>query len=170
MAPSYLVINTTNEMVPAEIHGIYVNKVQVFDSYIYNGPWILRPPISDNVFSINNLPESLKPEDIWKMVKNKIDSSDVFVGIVNSKSYGTIAEAGYACQNKNIAVYIIPEFGLNEDELQDLWFIFQIAKNTRLRWDDGDFKTIPEFKNLGINSVHQYESYVDKIIPNFMKK
>lgn len=170
MASPAFILNITKDMTLIEIRKAYVDKIQIFDSYIYNGPWILRPPITDNTFEDNNLPLYLRPEHVWQMVKEKIHTSDVFIGIVNSKSYGTIAEAGYACQCNDIAVYIIPELGLNEEEIQDLWFIFQIAKNTKPRWDDNDFKTIPEFKNFGINSVHEYESYVDKIIPNFMKK
>lgn len=166
----YLILNLTKDMVVNDVMEAYHKKSELCDGFIHNGPWILRPPISDNSFTENRMPEGLKPNDVWNMVKGKIESSNVYLGIISSKSYGVIAEAGYACKCKGVAVYILPEIGLEEDDLQDLWFIFQMIKTTEHLWSDEDIKMLVEFKDFNINSVEEYKLYIHKIIPNFMKK
>jgi len=167
---SKLVLNIKREMSLDEIFKNYSEKEEFFGSYIYNGPWTLRPPVSDDVFAFNNMPADLTPVDVWNMVKQKIESSDVFLGILNNKSFGTIAESGYACCCKNIAVYILPELGISSEELQDLWFVFQMAKNSKRLWCDEDIKMLDIFSSFSICSISQYEEYVSSIIPNFMKR
>jgi hypothetical protein len=167
---SYFVLNIDSSMTVVQIKQSYIEKVFIDKKYIYNGPWILRPPVSDNEFSLNKLPTDLKPSHIWDMVRNKIESSDVVVGIISNKSYGTIAEVGYACNCKTIAVYVLPDKNVTEEDLQDLWFLFQIAKTTRHLWSDDDIKNIDEFSVFGISSLQQYEDFLDTIVPNFMKK
>lgn len=165
-----LILNLTKDLDPEEVVKRYIEKTQNYESFIYNGPWILRPPISEDLFSLNKMPHGLNPEHVWKMVKEKIESSNVFIGIINNLAYGTIAETGYACRCPNLAVYVIPEIGIKSEELQDLWFIFQMAKATQSLWCDEDIGLIKEFFALGIDSVQAYKSYVAEIIPNFMKK
>lgn len=164
------VLEIEKSMGTKDIYNIYTQKTEICENYIYNGPWILRPPTSNDTFSMNNMPDKLSPKNIWEMVKVKIESSDVYLGIVNSKSYGTIAETGYACKCPNVAVYVLPEFGLSEEELQDLWFVFQMASVTEHLWNNEDIKMMDEFSKFNINSIDEYKSYLSKIIPNFMKK
>ena len=166
----HFILNIDSLMTVEQIKLLYIEKVYISEKYIYNGPWILRPPLSDTEFSLNQLPIDLKPNHIWDMVRDKIESSDVVLGIINSKSYGTIAEVGYACNCKTVAVYVLPDEDVSEEELQDLWFLFQIAKITRHLWSDVDIKNINEFSERGINSLQEYEDFINTIIPNFMKK
>ncbi len=167
--PRFILSVNTNMSLENVIEA-YVEKIYVTKRYIYNGPWVLRAPFYENVFAENNMPPDLKPINVWEMVKQKIDSSDIFIGIISGKSYGTIAEVGYACNSTKIAVYVLPEINLSYDELQDLWFVFQMAFNTENLWLDEDIKNIEEFNHLNIFSINDYKSYVSKIIPNFMKK
>jgi len=167
---SEFVLNIKKEMEPEEIFKAYVQKTKTCELYIYNGPWVLRPPLSDDVFTVNNIPLKLTPVHVWGMVKEKIESSNVFLGVVNKKSYGTIAEIGYACKCKNVAVYVLPDFGITNEELQDLWFTFQMATETQYLWCDEDINMLEDFSNMNIFSVAQYESYLSEIVPNFMKK
>ena len=169
-SPPHLILEIKSFMTIKEIHSLYVEKVFVGQKYIYNGPWILRPPVSEDEFTENHLPIDLQPNDIWLMVKNKIENSDVFLGIVNSKSYGTIAEISYACKCKGVAVYVLPDKEVNDEELQDLWFLFQMIKDTKDLWCDDDIKNIEEFSDLGITSIKEYETFLGTIVPNFMKK
>lgn len=169
MSDANLILDINSTMTIEEIHNLYVIKSIVCVDYIYNGHWILRPPTSNNEFSINHLPAKLKPNHIWKMVKEKIESSDVVFGIVSNKSYGTIAEISYACKCKEIAVYALPDSGVAGEELQDLWFVFQIIKETKHLWRDQDIKNIKEFSRFGITSIKEYELFLETIIPNFMK-
>lgn len=157
------------EMEPEDVFKLYVEKIKIGKKYIYNGPWVLRKPLSENIFTPNKMPKKLTPYDIWKMVREKIESSEVFLGIVNSKSYGTIAETGYASKCKNVAVYVLPEFGISYYELQDLWFVFQMAQTTEHLWCDEDIQIIEEFHSFNIRSVDEYKSYILSIVPNFMK-
>ncbi|MFZ2151281.1 MAG: hypothetical protein WAZ12_01605 [Candidatus Absconditicoccaceae bacterium] len=167
---SEFILDVKKEMSSKEVFELYVNKIEILEKYIYNGPWVLRPPLAEDVFVLNNMPSKLTTSDIWNMVKEKITSSDIFIGIITNKAYGTIAEAGYACKCKNIAVYILPEVGLSDEEIQDLWLIFQIARETKHLWNDEDIKMLDIFSDFNIHSVEQYESYVSDITPNFMKK
>lgn len=169
-SPAYLILDIKPSLTVKEIHSLYVKKVFINQKYIYNGPWILRPPISEEKFTENHLPIKLQPNHIWLMVKEKIENSNVFLGIVNSKSYGTIAETSYACKCKGIAVYALPDKDVNDEELQDLWFVFQMIKDTKNFWSDDDIKNITEFSDLGITSIKEYETFLETIIPNFMKK
>ncbi len=158
------------DMLPEEVHKKYVENCEIKESYIYNGPWILRAPLSDSDFSQKSIPESLKPIHVWNMVREKIISSDVVVGIVNSKAYGTIAEVAYACSCKNIATYVLPDLFSSEEEIQDLWFIFQMVQSSKDLWSDDDIKNIPEFQEHSISSLEEYKTMVEKITPNFLKK
>lgn len=166
----HLVLSISNLMSVEQIHSLYVNKVFADENYIYNGPWILRPPLTEEDFSRNNLPVELKPQHVWKMVKEKIEASDVVIGIISGKAYGTIAEVGYACNCKNIAVYVLPEQNIQEDELQDLWFLFQMAKETKDLWSENDIKNVKEFSKIGINSLQDYVRFLENIVPNFIRK
>ncbi len=167
--PANFVLDISSAMSVQEIHKLYVDKTIPYDNHIYNGPWILRPPLSENVFSLNQIPSELQPVHIWDMVKEKIESSDIFLAIINSKSYGIIAEAGYDCKCSKLAVYILPDINISKDDLQDLWFLFQMAKDTKHLWSDRDITSIAEFSNHGINSLAEYENLIDTIVPNFMK-
>lgn len=167
---SKMILSINSKMALEEIHKAYTTKEEILDSYIYNGPWVLRAPVSNDNFSLNQIPRELKPIHVWNMVKEKINSSDVMLGIVNSKSYGTIAEIGYACNCLNIAIYVLPDVNIQEEELQDLWFIFQMIQTTKKMWHEDDIKLFPEFLNYNIHSLAEYEIFIQKIIPNFMKK
>lgn len=167
---SEFILDVKKEMNSKEVWELYTNKIEILEKYIYNGPWVLRPPLSEDVFVSNNMPTTLNTSDIRAMVKEKIESSDIFVWIINGKAYWTIAEAWYACKCRNIAVYIIPEIGISYEELQDLWFIFQIARETKHLWNDDDIKILDVFAGFNIHSIKDYESYISWIIPNFMKK
>ncbi len=166
--PPHLILNINSLMTIREVDSLYIEKIFVDTNYVYNGPWILRPPLSEDEFSLNHLPPNLKPIHIWNMVKKKIESSDVVLGIINGKAYGTIAEVGYASNCKTIAVYILPDENISNDELRDLWFIFQIAKTTKHLWSEDDIKNINEFKIRDINSIEEYENFISNIVPNFM--
>jgi hypothetical protein len=169
-APPHFVLNIGPSMTVEEIHSLYIGKEYADENYVYNGPWILRPPLAENEFSASKLPACLKPNHIWDMVKVKIENSDVVLGIVNGKAYGTIAEVSYACRHKGIAVYALPDEGLDESVLHDLWFLFQMVKDTKHLWSDDDMKNISEFSKRNINSIKEYEDFLETIIPNFMKK
>ncbi len=168
--PPHLVLNIDSSMSVKQIYSLYVEKTFVEKNYIYNGPWILRPPLSEKEFSTNQLPSDLKPIDIWNMVKEKIESSNVVLGIINNKAYGTIAEVSYACNQKETAVYVLPDRNISMDKLQDLWFLFQICKTTKQSWANDDIKNIKEFAALHITSLQEYEKFLETIVPNFMKR
>jgi nucleoside 2-deoxyribosyltransferase len=170
MSNDQTILAISPDMSVQEIHDIYISHSIPRKAYIYNGHWILRSPLSESHFTENRLPENMRPLDIWDMVKEKIDTSDIVVGIINSKAYGTIAELGYASSKGTIAVYVLPELGMAESELQDLWFIFQIAQSTKHLWEDTDIQMLDEFKEFKIYSIQDYERYLANIVPNFMKR
>ena len=163
------VLSISSEMSPEEIRYLYVNKIQDKESYIYNGPWILRPPLPSGDFEKSKLPKALKPYHIWDMVKRKIEDSDIVVGIVNCKAYGTIAELGYASSIPSKACYVLPDKKMIDDDYCDLWFIFQIVRNTERFWSDVDIQSISEFKSFGIDSVKSYVLFIESVVPKFMK-
>ena len=104
-----------------------------------------------------------------RVVLAKIVNPSADVGIVNGNAYGTIAELGYACKCKDVAVYVLPDNKVDSDELQDLWFLFQIIKDTKHLWSDEDIKNIEEFAEFNIFSLKDYECFLDTVIHNFMK-
>ena len=103
------------------------------------------------------------------MVKRKIEDSDIVVGIVNCKAYGTIAELGYASSIPSKACYVLPDKKMIDDDYCDLWFIFQIVRNTERFWSDVDIQSISEFKSFGIDSVKSYVLFIESVVPKFMK-
>ncbi len=164
-----LILDVRKEMSPQDIHVLYVEKEEKYRNYIHNGHWILRPPITEDNFSLNTLPNALRPLHVWHMVRQKIEESNIFFGVINVKAFGTIAEVGYACKC-NMAVYILPDENVTKEELEDLWFLFQMVQTTRLFWHDIDFQVIEDFSRFNINSVDEYLSYIETIVPVFMKK
>jgi len=164
------ILDINESMSPDEIYSLYVKKQMLHGSYIYNGHWILRPPTSENRFLSPRLPGGLTPFHVWQMVKKKMDESDVVVGTVNPKSYGTIAEVGYACNCGNTAVYVLPENTVSNEDLSDLWFVFQMALSTRSFWSDTDIESIGDFSFFNITSISDYLLFIENIIPAFMKK
>ncbi len=168
-AGSDVILPVSKNLTVEKIHSLYTQKILEKDLYIYNGHWILRPPTSENSFVKNTLPQDLTPHHIWLMVKEKIQSSVMFFEVVNSKSYGVIAEAGYACGLGTMPVYLLPDPDILNEEIQDLWFVFQIMQSTQHFWSDSDFLLLDEFKAVGVSSTQSYVQYIQNIIPNFMK-
>lgn len=170
MSEAGTILNIKSNMSIKEVHDLYVTHSIQKESYIYNGHWILRPPTSEIDFTENKMPSDLKPFNIWNMVKEKIEDSDIVLGIINQKAYGTISEIGYACSKGTIAVYVLPEYNIDESELQDLWFIFQIVQSTKHLWKNEDIEMLQEFRDFNIYSIQDYEHYLASIVPNFMKR
>lgn len=154
----------------SDIHKRYIEKCVEFDCYISHGPWILRPIIEEGSFYQNNFPDDILPLDIWRMVKCKIEMSHVLVAVVDLKSFGTITEAGYAVGLGTVAVYILPDNKLTEDDIKDLWLVFQSSLQTKHLWKEEDIVNIPLFLKYDIKNIKEYEDFVAKIIPNFLSK
>lgn len=169
--PSDFLVRVNSQMTIEEVINAYQSKVVEHDKFIHNGHWILRPPTGTNSFRESNLPKALLPEHIWVMVKTKIQQSDIFFAVINPLAFGTIAELGFAVNCRNIAVYVLPDQFVTADQLQDFWFVFQIAASTRNLWSDEHFVLLrDEFLPFGILSIDDYVRYINSIIPNFMKK
>ncbi len=84
------------------------------------------------------------------------------------KAYGTIMEAAYAGGLGNIPVYAFPKKGLTKEEVEDLWFVFNLSLSTRKLWNPEHFS-----KSFGLmedfESMEHFEQYLKSIVPNFMK-
>lgn len=146
----------------------YRNKKVTRSTYIHNGHWILRP-VSEGVLEENKLPNDLGPQHIMDMVVHKLEDSDALVAVINSGSYGTIAELGYTVGTGRHAVYVLPDTDVTHEELEDLWMSFHLAFRTNHLWQDIDILSIDEFKQWGIESVADYKKYVLSIIPKFLQ-
>lgn len=159
--------------VPPNLHveqliKLYTEKEVILGNHIYNGPWILRHPSNIDSGLIVPLPKALTPFDVWQMVKNKILSSDIVFGLVHPKAYGTIAELSYAASIRSMAVYALPELQMDDADIKDLWFVYQVLQETRMKWKDEDFRLIESFRNYGITSIQDYDHYIKSIKPKFM--
>ena len=163
-----LMVNSS--MTVSEVTNAYINKVLNKGSYIHNGHWILRNICSENSFENNNIPKAISPADIWDMVRQKIETSDAVLAIINTRAHGTIAEAGYAARSGKVAVYLLPDQDMKDGDLQDFWLVFQIACSTKHLWKQEDIENIPHFKKYDIRSITDYSNFVANIIPNFLKK
>lgn len=164
----YLCINSS--MTVQEVMHAYAQKEIDKKNYIHNGHWILRGINLDDSFAKSSMPQDVTPYSVWCMVRQKIETSDLMVAIVNPKAFGTIAEIGYASASGRIAVYVLPDKGLDSEDIQDLWLVFQAALNTKELWNDEDIKNIDEFSQYNIFSLQNYLDFVQKIVPNFLKK
>jgi len=158
------------KMKSKEVISIYAEKEIEREGFIHNGPWFLRPIEAEGVFTKNQMPKDLIPYNVWEMVEKKLDTSNAIVAIVNLQSYGTIAEAGYGAGSGKTAVYVLPDKKLTSEEIQDLWFVFQMALSTKTLWKSADIENIETFKEYGIFSLEDYEAFVREIVPNFLKK
>lgn len=137
-------------------------------SYYLGGAWFF-PKISEkSVKSLSQKQSPLTPEEIWTVLREKIRKSDVLVAEVCPKAYGTIMEAAYAGGLGNIPVYAFPKKGLTQEEIEDLWFIFNLSLSTRKLWNPEHFS-----KSFGLmedfESMEHFEQYLKSIVPNFMK-
>ncbi len=159
------VLEISKDMTFDDVYAIYTSKTIKRADHIKNGHWILRPPNSQE----NNLPKNLPPYLIWQMVKKKIEGSDIFAGVINLKSFGTILEAGYACSLNKMPVYLFFDKDLSIEEQKDLWFVIQSAKNTQGFWSEEDMALIEYFKERNIASKKDYQEYLDAIIPKFLQ-
>lgn len=164
------ILTVNSSMTVDEVIGAYANKILDKGNYVCNGHWILRGKNSESSLKDNNLPEGLSPANIWSMARQKIETSDAVLAIINTKAHGTIAEAGYASRSGKIAVYLLPDQDVSDEDLQDLWLVFQIACSTKHLWKQEDIGAIPEFKKRGIHSIADYSNFIAGIVPNFLKE
>jgi hypothetical protein len=158
------------EMSVGEIHNRYVEKRVVCDNYISHGPWILRPIVDDGVFHPNNFPSEITPYDIWGMVRCKIEMSDVLVALVDTSSFGTIVEVGFAAGLGTVAVYVLPDKKNTQEEIKDLWLVFQNSLQTRHLWRDEDITNVTLFSEYGITNAKEYGEFVSNVVPNFLTR
>lgn len=114
------------------------------------------------------LPRGLSPLDVVEMILGKILSSEVIVAEVNSESYGTIVELGYAAGTNNKAVYVLPSKDLPVEEINELWMSFWFSVQTKAFWREEDIINLEVFKRNNIFSISDYENFIRKIIPNFL--
>ncbi len=164
------ILPVTPQMTPKQIQDLYITKTTTYDTYIHNGPWILRPIIAEGTFYQNPFPPSLAPYHVWEMVKTKIERSDVLVAIVNPKSYGAIVEVGYAVGLGTLAVYVLPDKELTDEERKDLWLVIQTSVQTRALWKEEDILNIYTFREYNIFTLDEYINFISVIVPNFLSK
>ncbi len=162
-------IETNTDMDVDDLIHTYKSKKIDRGTYIHNGHWILRSVSKTDVLEENDLPSGLKPEHIMEMVFPKLEKSDALVAIINGRAYGTIAELGYAVGTGKHAVYVLPDSGVDNEELEDLWMSFHMAFQTKHFWQDVDIQSVEEFQNRGIRSTIDYEKYILSITPKFLK-
>lgn len=160
----------TPQMTVQEVYSRYVGKATEYDAYIHNGPWILRPIVSEGIFYENNFPAELTPYNVWEMVGKKMEQSHVLIAIVNPKSYGAIVEVGYAVGIGTIAVYVLPDKELSYEERQDLWLVMQTSIQTRSLWKEEDIQNTTIFREYNIFTLDEYLAFITVIIPNFLSK
>ena len=156
------------EMSAVQLVEAYKSKQIKRETYIHNGHWIIRA-VTDGLLEENKLPTDLTPQHVVEMVIEKMNDSDALVAVLNSSAYGAIAELGYTVGTGKHAVYVLPERGLEEEKLQDLWMSFHLAFRTSHLWKEEDIQAIDEFSIRGIHSLEEYKKYVLAIIPNFLK-
>lgn len=169
-APQNEILPISSTMQVDDIHKCYIEKCVEFDHHISHGPWILRPIIKEGTFHQNNFPDDILPLHIWRMVKYKIEISHALIAVIDLKSFGTIAEAGYAAGLGTVAVYILPDKKLIKEDIKDLWLIFQLSLQTKHLWEEEDIANASLFLEYGIKNIKEYEDFILKIIPNFLSK
>jgi len=164
------IINIRPEHTAQDLKQIYQEKEIHYPNYIQSGSWTLRPLNQEGGLTVNNLPEDLNPLDVWEMVKMKIENSDIVVAIINTLSYGTILEAGYAAGLNRVSLYVLPDVSATAAQEDDLWFAFQASLSTQHLWQEEDFKTLQIFQEYGITNSKEYIELIKIIAPHFMKK
>lgn len=157
------VLNFTEKDSVSDIVIKYKNKKITKDGYIKNGPWILNP-----IDNKRKMPLELSQPLIWNMVCSKIIESDIFTGIINDKSYGTIVEAGYAAALGK-PVYLFTDNNLQKETENDLWFVMQVSRSTLKFWEEKDFSLISGFKERNISNISEYLEYINSFTPKFLQ-
>ena len=147
-----------------EIFNIYLKKNNDEGTYKKSGAWFF-PKIHEN----SDISANLKPIDIWNILKSKIEISNILVAILTSDSYGTITEASYAAGLGGIAVYAYPTPGMSEDDLKELWFVFNMSLSTKPLWKESHFNHIPNIFPYKTSMI-EYESMIKDIVPGFLQK
>jgi hypothetical protein len=165
------VLDIDVEMSEERVTELYVTKSIENDNFTHNGPWTLRPVLDKlGTLAESSIPSSITAKSVWSMVKQKIDQSDVLVAIVNKKAHGTVVEIGYAVGLGRIAVYVLPDFANKYEDTIDLWMSFQLAYQTKNFWKEEDILNVAEFQKRGIDSISEYENYINSIVPRFLAR
>lgn len=159
------------DMTLDEVRAVYRDTVIDKGNWIHNGHWIMRPRLKDGTLDTQKLPPCITPLSVWQMCKDKIDTSDAFVAVLQPEAYGAVAEAGYACGTGKIALYTLIDPACATDEVyREMWFVFEMALATKHLWKDEDIANVPCFAGQGIFDSMQYEQHVLSLIPTFLRR
>lgn len=161
-----LVLPIHKQMTPQDVEALYVEKTLDRGSFVYNGPWLFKDRTQ---LHRDNLPDNFQALDALKMVYKKITRSTVLVATITTKSFGTLAEIGFAASVGRIAVYVFPDPTLTEEEIKDFWFIFQTAASTSHLWKEAHFTCDPPMMPIQ-TTLKAYEDYVASIKAPFLKR
>lgn len=160
-----LVLPIESQMSSQEVRDLYLGKSLDRGAFIYNGPWLFKDRTQ---LHKDNIPASLKALDALKMVYQKIEDSTVLVATIALKSFGTIAEVGFAAGRGGIAVYAFPDPTLTEEEIKDLWFVFQSAASTSHLWREKHFESNPPMMPIQ-TTLLAYKEYLASIKAPFLR-
>ncbi|MGL5784923.1 MAG: hypothetical protein ACRCYZ_05660 [Alphaproteobacteria bacterium] len=164
--PAELLLPLDSTMSLEKIQKIYADVLLDRGNYFYNGPWVFSFLSAEGKYEKGRLPKGTQALDILKMITQKIQTSSVMVAIVSGKAYGTIAEIGYAVAKGNIPVYVFPDPALTREEIQDLWFVFQMGAMTSCLWQEEHFNTpslLPQRTTL-----QAYRAFLETLKPSFL--
>ncbi|MBY0281677.1 MAG: nucleoside 2-deoxyribosyltransferase [Alphaproteobacteria bacterium] len=155
-------------MPASELRQTFYNKEIIYPDYIHNGPWVFRPVLEEGKYADAPL-KNLNPMDVWEITKEQINKCDVLVAVVSPTAYGTLAEVAYAVGRGDIAVYVFPDNNMTEEEITDLWYLFQMALSTKHLWKEKHFKYKPNiFPKENLNP-QKYEESIRNITPMFAR-
>ncbi len=164
--PAELLLPLESTMTLEKIQEIYAKALLDRGDYFYNGPWVFSFLSEEGKYEKGKLPKETQALDILRMITKKIETSSVMVAVVSGKAYGTIAEIGYAVAKGNIPVYVFPDPSLSQEEVQDLWFVFQMGAMTSCLWKEEHFNMpslLPKKTNL-----QAYRAFLETLKPSFL--
>lgn len=159
-----LLLPITKEQTSEDIGKLFSQMKLDRGSHDYNGVWLFK---NRHQPAQHNLPAHLKSVDVVRMILGKISASDVLVAKISPQAFGTIAEVGWAAaQGKPVYVFLDPEVSFTEEQLLELWFVFQTGATTEPLWKEEHF-------NLDImpikTTLADYRQYLQSIKAPFLR-
>lgn len=136
------------------------------EHYIRNGPWVFAYLSPSGEYEKGKVPGDISSVRFVRMILGKMMQSSVIVATISEKTYGTIAEIGYAVAKGNVPVYVFPDPSLTREAIRDLWFVFQMGAMTSHLWKAEHFQIpdlFPQKTTLGA-----YKAFLKDLKPPFL--
>ena len=136
------------------------------EHFIFNGSWVFSTLSVSGKDGKGALSKTIPSLDFVRMILGKMMQSSVIVATISGKTYGTIAEVGYAVAMGGVPVYVFPDPSLTRAEIEDLWFVFQMGAMTSHLWKEEHFKIPNLFPPK--TTLKGYQAFLMGLKPPFL--